>query len=136
MLRKRLYWAWPFVGTGFACCGRPWGLDRWLRLLASHGRVSRIALWVKGTVGLMQNASSLAAQLLNLALPVAPGLSKAVDDPLIVDLRQAGLSSIAATRMMLEIEAFFNISIPDSDLTPENFATIRTIERLIERLSA
>jgi acyl carrier protein len=83
----------------------------------------------------MQNASPLAAQLFNLALPVAPGLSKAAADPLTVDLRQAGLSSIAATRMMLEIEAVFNISIPDADLTPENFATIRTIERLVERLS-
>ncbi len=84
----------------------------------------------------MQDGSSLAARLFNLALPVAPGLSEVVVDPFTADLRQAGLSSIAATRMMLEIEAVFNISIPDFDLTPENFSTIRTIERLIERLSS
>jgi len=31
---------------------------------------------------------------------------------------------------MLKIESVYNISIPDADLTPENFATARTIERL------
>jgi acyl carrier protein len=72
---------------------------------------------------------------LKLVSPVAPGLSDIKGDPLTADLRQAGLSSIAAARLMLEIEAAYNISIPDADLTPENFATIRSIERLIERLS-
>jgi acyl carrier protein len=83
-------------------------------------------------VDIVQNG--LAAQLLKLVLPVAPGLSKLEGDPLTADLRQAGLSSIAAARLMLEIEAAYNVSIPDDELTPENFATIRAIERLIERL--
>ena len=78
----------------------------------------------------------LATRLLELTLPAAPGLSKVAGDPLTADLRQAGLSSIAAARLMLEIEAAFNITIPDADLTPENFATIRAMERLVERLSA
>lgn len=82
----------------------------------------------------MQQELPLATQLLNLVTPVAPGLSAVEGDPLTADLRQSGLSSIAAARLMLEIEAIFNISIPDGDLTPENFASIRTIERLIERL--
>ena len=82
----------------------------------------------------MQKELPLAAQLLNLVTPVAPGLSAVEGDPLATDLRQAGLSSISAARLMLEIEAVYNISIPDSDLTPENFANIRTIVRLIERL--
>jgi len=82
----------------------------------------------------MQDELPLAARLLNLVLPAAPGLSNVKGDPLTADLRQAGLSSIAAARLMLEIEAVYNISIPDPDLTPENFATVRTIERLIERL--
>lgn len=82
----------------------------------------------------MPDRLPLTDQILNLVLPVAPGLVNIEGDPLTADLRQAGLSSIAAARLMLEIEAVFNISIPDADLTPENFATVRTIERLITRL--
>ena len=82
----------------------------------------------------MQDGLALADQILNLVLPAAPGLLDINGDPLTADLRQAGLSSIAAARLMLEIEAVYNIAIPDADLTPENFATVRTIERLIERL--
>ena len=82
----------------------------------------------------MQKELPLATQLLNLVLPVATGLSAVKGDPLMADLRQSGLSSLSAARLMLEIEAIFNISIPDNDLTPENFANIRTIEHLIVRL--
>ena len=81
------------------------------------------------------NGLPVATQLLKLVLLAVPGLSSIKGDPLIADLRQAGLSSIAAARLMLEIEAIYNISIPDADLTPENFTTIRAIERLIERLA-
>ena len=60
---------------------------------------------------------------MELARPAAPGLSEAPGDPQAVDLRDAGLTSIAAVRLMLEIEAAFDIAIPDGELTPENFAS-------------
>jgi len=82
----------------------------------------------------MQDGLPLVTQILDLALLAAPGLSKIEGDPLTADLRQAGLSSIAAARLMLQIESTYNISIPDADLSPENFASVRTIGRLIERL--
>ena len=78
----------------------------------------------------MHDGIPLVDQVLHLALLAAPGLSNVEGDPLTADLRQAGLSSIAAARLMLKIESVYNISIPDADLTPENFATARTIERL------
>ena len=78
----------------------------------------------------------LVEQLLSLVRPAVPGLSNLKVDPLTADLRQAGLSSMAAARLMLEIESLFNIAIPDADLVPDNFATVRAIERLVVRLRA
>lgn len=82
----------------------------------------------------MLDKTSLASRLLDLARAAAPGLTSAPGDPLTVDLRAAGLTSIAAVRLMLEIEATFDIAIPDAELTPENFADVASIERLVSRL--
>ena len=49
-------------------------------------------------------------------------------------LSAAGLTSMAMVRLMLVVELTFDLSIPDSQLRPENFRSIRTIERLLERL--
>jgi acyl carrier protein len=84
----------------------------------------------------MKNELPLVEQLLSLVRPAVPGLSNLKVDPLTADLRQAGLSSMAAARLMLEIESLFNIAIPDADLVPDNFATVRAIERLVVRLRA
>jgi acyl carrier protein len=51
-------------------------------------------------------------------------------------LREAGLTSMAAVRLMLSIEAAYAIAIPDAELTPENFATTDSIEALIRRMHA
>lgn len=84
----------------------------------------------------MLDTTSLTSRLLDLAQTAAPSLTAAPGDPTTVDLRAAGLTSIAAVRLMLEIEAAFDIAIPDAELTPENFADIAHIERLVRRLKA
>lgn len=84
----------------------------------------------------MLDKTALSARLLDLAVTAAPSLGEARGDPLTADLREAGLTSVAAVRLMLEIEAAFDIAIPDAELTPENFATIASIEALILRLKA
>ena len=84
----------------------------------------------------MLDTTSLTSRLLDLARAAAPSLTAAPGDPTTVDLRAAGLTSIAAVRLMLEIEAAFDIAIPDAELTPENFADIASIERLVRRLKA
>jgi acyl carrier protein len=84
----------------------------------------------------MLDKTSLTSRLLEIAYAAAPRLADVEGDPTSADLRAAGLSSMAAVRMMLEIEAAFNLTIPDSDLTPENFANIVAIEQLVRRLSA
>lgn len=52
------------------------------------------------------------------------------------DLREAGLTSMATVKLMLAIEAAYDVAIPDADLTPENFRSIVAIEALLERLRA
>ena len=64
------------------------------------------------------------------ALPADPALAHAAD------LREAGLASMATVRLMLAIEAAYDVAIPDPELTPENFRSIATIEALLERLPA
>ena len=49
-------------------------------------------------------------------------------------LTSLGLSSINMVTLMLEVEAEFDIMIPQSDITPENFRSISTIEALVVRL--
>jgi acyl carrier protein len=38
-------------------------------------------------------------------------------------------------KLMMAAEVGFNISIPDEDLIPDNFRSIRTIEALVRRLA-
>ena len=56
--------------------------------------------------------------------------------PLSVDdqLTEAGLSSIDMVNLMLAVEAEFDIMIPASEITPENFRSVSSIEALIVRI--
>jgi acyl carrier protein len=55
----------------------------------------------------------------------------AIKHPLI----EAGLTSIDMVNLMLTVEAEFDIVIPESEITPENFHTISTIEALILKIN-
>jgi acyl carrier protein len=63
----------------------------------------------------------------------APGANR----PIAVDARLAelGISSIKMVGLMLAIEAEFNITIDQAEITPENFASIATIEAMLERIA-
>jgi acyl carrier protein len=50
------------------------------------------------------------------------------------DLRGAGLNSMAMVKLMLAVELAFDVTIPDSELLPENFSSVHAIERMAERL--
>jgi acyl carrier protein len=50
------------------------------------------------------------------------------------DLYEAGLTSMAMVKLMLAVEVEFDIAIPDEELHPDNFRSIRAIEKLINRL--
>jgi acyl carrier protein len=50
------------------------------------------------------------------------------------DLREAGLSSLDMVNLVLAVEAEFDVSIPDADITPARFRSIATIAALIATL--
>jgi acyl carrier protein len=75
-------------------------------------------------------------RLVDLVRQFAPGLPLAEDAARVAVLSNAGLTSMAAVRLMLAIEAEYAIAIPDSELTPAQFATVDTIDALVARLRA
>jgi acyl carrier protein len=51
------------------------------------------------------------------------------------NLRDAGLTSLDMVNMILAIESEFDIEIPQSAMTPENFDTMAAIEALISAVA-
>ncbi|MFT4278470.1 MAG: phosphopantetheine-binding protein [Rhodopseudomonas sp.] len=45
----------------------------------------------------------------------------------------AGLTSMEMVNLMLAIEAEFDMTLPQSEITPENFSSVETVARLILR---
>ena len=84
----------------------------------------------------MLDRSHVVDSLLVLTRQFAPGLPARDALARSAPLRESGLTSMAAVRLMLSIEAVFAIAIPDGELTPENFATAAFIEALIWRMRA
>jgi len=50
------------------------------------------------------------------------------------DLIEIGMTSVDMVTLMLAVEAEFDVMIPPTDITPENFRSIATIEALVSRL--
>ena len=50
------------------------------------------------------------------------------------DLRSIGLSSLDMVNLVLSVEAEFDVSIPDADITPSKFRSISTIATLVTAL--
>jgi acyl carrier protein len=56
--------------------------------------------------------------------------------PLPIDARLAdiGMTSIKMVNLMLSVEAEFDITIPQAQINPENFASVASIEALLSRM--
>jgi acyl carrier protein len=82
----------------------------------------------------MLDRPSLTNRVLEIAGEVlaeqSPVRSIGVDDA----LREAGLTSMAMVRLMMATEIAFNIAIPNEDLHPDNFRTVRAVASLVARL--
>ena len=50
-------------------------------------------------------------------------------------LSELGMSSIKMVNLMLAVETEFDLTIPQGDITPENFRSVATVEALIVRLT-
>jgi acyl carrier protein len=56
-----------------------------------------------------------------------------IPDPFPVNqqLSELGMSSLKMVNLMLSVEMEFDIMIPQADITPENFHSLASIERLV-----
>jgi acyl carrier protein len=63
---------------------------------------------------------------------------ESIDKPVAVDddLRASGLSSLGLVNLMLSVEAEFDLTFTDRDMTPANFRSITRIVELVRALSA
>jgi acyl carrier protein len=75
--------------------------------------------------------TSRISELVRQAAPDQAGLAAARAES---DLYDSGLNSMAMVKLMLSVEAAFDIAIPDADLHPDNFRTISAIGALVVRL--
>ena len=48
-------------------------------------------------------------------------------------LSERGLSSLDMVNLMLGVEAEFDLTIPQCEITPDNFRSVQMIERMIAR---
>jgi acyl carrier protein len=55
-------------------------------------------------------------------------VAEVVPDASLVDI---GLTSMDMVSLMLGVEAEFDFTIPQSEITPENFQSVATLERMI-----
>jgi acyl carrier protein len=56
--------------------------------------------------------------------------------PVEARLSELGMSSIKMVNLMLGIETEFDLTIPQGDITPDNFRSVTTVEALLARLLA
>ncbi len=66
------------------------------------------------------------------------GPSAAIPEPFPANqqLSDLGVSSLKMVNLMLAVELEFDVAIPQSDITPENFHSVAAIEALVVRTLA
>jgi acyl carrier protein len=81
-------------------------------------------------------AAAVRERLLTLVAQILgkPGEAQAI--PADGRLSELGMSSIKMVNLMLAVEGEFDLSIPQNDITPENFRSVLSIEALLARLLA
>ena len=82
----------------------------------------------------MLDSAALTVPILELVAKALPAARRPLAIDPETDLPAAGLTSMAMVRLMLAVEAAFDIAIPDADLNPENFRSVRALETLVARL--
>jgi acyl carrier protein len=51
-------------------------------------------------------------------------------------LSELGMSSIKMVNLMLAVELEFDLTIPQNEITPDNFRSVASIEGMLSRLTA
>ena len=79
----------------------------------------------------MQAVSDVQGRLLALVKSILKQNAIAADLEPATLLVDVGLTSMDMVNLMLAVEAEFDFTIPQPDITPENFQSVATLERLV-----
>ena len=79
----------------------------------------------------MQAASDVEGRLLALVKSILKQNAIAADLEPATLLVDVGLTSMDMVNLMLAVEAEFDFTIPQADITPENFQSVETLNRLV-----
>jgi acyl carrier protein len=79
----------------------------------------------------MRAVSDVQGRLLALVKSILKQNAIAADLEPATLLVDVGLTSMDMVQLMLAVEAEFDFTIPQSDITPENFQSVATLERLV-----
>ena len=103
------------------------------QLAGVHRRgTRRDTLAGNGIIGAMSEA--LRDRLLRQVAQILGKPDAAATLPVDGRLSELGMSSIKMVNLMLAVEAEFDLTIPQTDITPENFRSVASVEALLERL--
>jgi len=78
--------------------------------------------------------SALRERLLALVAQILGKPEAAASLPVDGRLSDLGMSSLKMVNLMLSVEVEFNITIPQSDITPDTFRSVASVEALLLRL--
>ena len=78
--------------------------------------------------------SDIRDRLLRLVAQILGRPEAATTLPVDGRLNELGMSSIKMVNLMLAVETEFDLTIPQSDITPDNFRSVASVEALIGRL--
>jgi acyl carrier protein len=79
----------------------------------------------------MQAVSNVQSRLLALVKSILDQNAIAADLKPATLLVDVGLTSMDMVNLMLAVEAEFDFTIPQSEITPENFQSVETLNRLV-----
>ena len=78
--------------------------------------------------------SEIRERLLRLVAQILGKPEAAPSLPVEGRLSELGMSSIKMVNLMLGVETEFDLTIPQSDITPDNFRSVAAVEALLRRL--
>ena len=78
--------------------------------------------------------SAIRERLLRLVAQILGKADTAAAVPPEARLSELGMSSIKMVNLMLAVETEFDLTIPQSDITPDNFRSVASVEALLARL--
>lgn len=79
------------------------------------------------------SAEQIQERVISLVTDILSANSIAVDVSPGSRLADIGMTSMDMVNLMLAVEAEFDMTIPQADITPENFQSPQTIERMVAK---